>query len=330
MVNEFINELMINFSAIVDSSILSELEKSVCMVADNYDIVKKTTEIVVWKRELPKCYEYYMVTKKIEGTSDKTLELYKMYITDMLYTIDKPIEEIGANEIRAYLYNVQKTRGISNRTLNSRRSALSSFFGWISAEGYISKNPMLTVKPIKYEIKERKALKSIDLEKVRNSCETKREKAIIEVFYSTACRVSEMVNLNIEDIDFNTMEVKLFGKGNKHRTSYLSTKALLYLQEYLSERTDNNNALFVSERKPNQRLSKAGIERILHCIGDKAGIDNLFPHLMRHTSATDLLTKGMDVVQLKEFLGHSSLDTSMIYAKVSNNDVKNSHQRYVS
>lgn len=327
---EFVGELMMRFAPLVDDDTLRELEKAVCITISEYDINRKCTDLALIERVVPECYEHYMVTKNIEGMSDSTLELYHRYIPDLFYALRKPIEEISANDIRAYLYSVQKERGVSNRTLNSRRAALGSFFAWVAAEGYVSKNPMITVKPIKYEVKERRPLKPIELEKVRSSCEDIREKAVIEVLYSTACRVSELCGLNKSDVDFSTMEVKLFGKGSKHRTSYLSPKAALFLGEYLASRDDESEALFVTEKRPYNRIGKRSIERMVNSIGLRAGIEKLVPHQLRHTSATDLLARGMDVVQLKELLGHASLDTSMIYAKVSNTDVKNSHQRYIS
>lgn len=329
MFNEFSNELMTRFSRIVDNATLEELYKELCVVSANYDISEKSTDIILWQERLPKCFEYFIVTKRIEGISDKTLDLYSMYIKDFLLTMRKSLEDLTPNDIRVYLYTVQQRRGLSNRTLNSRRAALNSFFSWISAEGYISKNPMITVRPIKFERKKRKVLKPIELERVRGACTTIREQAIIEVLYSSACRVSELVRLNRNDVDLNSYEIKLFGKGNKHRISYLSPKAAFLLQEYLSERTDTNEALFVSMRKPHQRITKAAIEKIVKQIGKRAGINNLFPHIMRHTSATNALSRGMSIVQLKELLGHTSLDVTNIYAKVSTEDVKISHQRYI-
>ena len=94
----------------------------------------------------------------------------------------------------------------------------------------------------------------MDLEKVRKACEKNSEKAIVEMLYSTGCRVSELEHLNISDVNFETKEVMLFGKGNKHRVSYLNAKAEISLKNYLKERTDNNDALFVYDRKPYSRL----------------------------------------------------------------------------
>ena len=157
-----------------------------------------------------------------------------------------------------------------------------------------------------------------------------REKAIIELFYSTGCRVSEMVNLNKSDINFKSGEVFLFGKGNKHRTSYLNAKSEVYLKKYLHTRNDDNNALIVSERKPYQRLSKTGIERIVRIIGKRSNIGrNLYPHLIRHTTATDALKRGMNITDVQAMLGHAKIDTTMIYAKISQDSVQYNHKKYI-
>ena len=168
-----------------------------------------------------------------------------------------------------YLYLIQENRKISNRTLDSRRTVVCSFLGWCAAEGYISKNPAINITPIKYERKERVLLTDIQLEKARNACSTLRETAMVEVLYSSGCRVTELARLDISDVNFDTREIKLFGKGNKHRTSYLSAKAIVTLQTYLASRTDDCEALFVSAKKPIKRIQKNGLEAIIRKLGKK-------------------------------------------------------------
>lgn len=191
-------------------------------------------------------------------------------------------------------------------------------------------NPCRQISPIRYEEKPREPLNGIEMELVRYACENQRERAIIETFYSTGCRVTELSNLNICDIDFNTGEVHLFGKGKKHRTSYVNAKSEVALKKYLETRNDSNVALFVSQRKPHQRLKKNAIESIVRQIGERSGINRrLFPHLIRHTTATDAIDRGMDATELQKLLGHADLETTMIYAKISQENVKRSHKKYI-
>lgn len=329
MKEDLINDVMIIATRYMAATQLEKFRNELCVATQPYSVERATQDLAVWSYELPKCFEYYLVTKKIEGKSDETLKLYKLYISQALMAIAKPLEDITANDIRVHLYKIQKERGISDRTLDSRRSCLLSFFGWIAAEGYITKNPMLNIQPIKYERKERQPIEAISMETIRLNCKNLREQAMVEVLYSTACRVTELVRLNKGDVNLSTGEVKLFGKGNKHRTSYLSPRAKLYLMNYLSSRNDESDALFVGERAPHNRLSKRAVENAIRAIGERCGLDHLHPHLFRHTCATDALNKGMPVTQLKSLLGHSSLDTTMIYAKVAQSDVAVSHSKYI-
>lgn len=244
--------------------------------------------------------------------------------------IEKPLNQITTNDIRVYLYNLQKRRSLSNHSLDERRLVINTFFEWCKNEEYISKNPCKQIQPIKYEIKPREPLEDIELELIRYGCKTCREKAIIELFYSTGCRVSEMVNLNKDDVNFKTGEVLLFGKGNKHRISYLNAKSEVALKKYLYSRSDDNEALIVSERKPYKRLSKTGVERIVRIIGERSNIGrNLYPHLIRHTTATNALKRGMGIAEVQSILGHEKIDTTMIYAKVSQENVKYNHRKYI-
>lgn len=329
MVEQFVNELVVKLSGDFSYQDLMKIRQEIYFVAQAYDIQKQSSELSVWHGQLPECYKAYMVTKHLDGLSAGTLGLYKIYIEDMLLTIHKPVESITTNDIRVYLYMIQKHRRISNRSLDSRRSVLSSFFGWSASEGYLSCNPMATIKPIKYERKERTPLTDMQLEGIRFQALEVRTRAIVEVLYSTGCRVAELARLNKADVNMNTGEVCLFGKGNKHRKSFLSARAIFYLREYLEQRTDTDEALFVIKRKPFTRISVSSIEEVIRNLGEEAGVNHLHPHLFRHTVATNCLNRGMDVTQLKEMLGHANLETTMIYAKVSKEALQHDHKKYI-
>lgn len=198
------------------------------------------------------------------------------------------------------------------------------------SNNYISKNPCKQIHPIKYEAKLREPLTGVEMELIRDACQTRREKAIIETFYSTGCRVSELAILKKTDVDFRKGEVHLFGKGSKHRISYINAKAEVALKKYLFSRSDDCPALFVTDRSPVRALKKEGIESIVRKIGERSGIERrVYPHLIRHTTATDALERGMNVAEVQKILGHEKLDTTMIYAKVCQDNVKYDHKRYI-
>lgn len=257
--------------------------------------------------------------------------LYGVVLTDFFRTIQKKPETVSANDIRVYLYLYQKNHKISNRTLDCRRTIICGYFNWMAAEEYICKNPAINIPPIKYERKHKKAMTQLDLEKVRSACKTKREKAIVEMLYSTGCRVTELERLNISDVNFETKEVFLFGKGDKHRTSYLNAKAEVALKDYLNERNDKNPSLFVYDREPHSRLKKSGIELIVKKILERTSdvSTHVTPHVFRHTTATTALDRGMNIVDVSKLLGHQKVETTMEYITTNSESVKNDHHNYI-
>lgn len=325
------NDLLLLLDQHVDVDVLRKVEPCIETILANYEVELRKTEIVPYGSILPESVEIYLVTRKIAGLSDKTLYLYHLILADFFQTLQKAPEKVTANDIRVYLYRYQKEHGTSNRTLEGRRIAICAYFKWINAEGYIDKNPTINIDPIKYERKHKKAMSQLDLEKVRLACTTKREKAIVEMLYSTGCRVTELERLNISDINFETKEVMLFGKGNKHRVSYLNARAEVALKEYLDTRNDNNEALFIYDRKPHGRLGKPGIEAIIRKLMNRtAGVTtHVTPHTFRHTTATTALNRGMSIVDVSRLLGHVKLETTMEYITADSNSVKNNHQNYV-
>lgn len=330
MNEQFVNEFVASVSSNFDEDTLRKIFKKLTVFVNGYEIKPVETSVSLYVDYIPECYQTYFVTRKIEGMSMKSLEMYDLYLKDFFRQVHKPFKAITTNDIRVYLYNVQTQRGISNRSLDCRRTVINAFFEWCCNEEYINRNPCRNIKKIKFEEKERKPLSAIELEELRNACTSIRDKALVEFMYSTGCRVSETVNMNKADVNFETKEVVLFGKGNKHRTAYLNAKAELALKSYLEIRTDDNEALFVSDRKPHNRLSKFGIEKRIGQLGELAGIERrVFPHLIRHTTASDGLNRGMGIEEVQAILGHESIATTMIYAKVSKNNVKLHHTRCI-
>lgn len=327
--NEFVSKLDGKISDEALRTVLQELQ----VFASNYDINQRETHVVPYQSNVPDCYRVYMVAKKIEGMSPESMKTYNFYLTDFFEHINRPFEQVTTNDIRIYLYETQKRTGVSNRTLDGKRLVINTFMDWCWKEGYIPNNPCASIKPIKFEEKPREPLSNMELEIVRDACENYRDKAMIELFYSTGCRLSEMVNLKISDIDFASKEVHLFGKGSKHRTSYLNAKAEYMLKKYFElERPKESisDSVFVIFRKPYNGMQKGAIYARVKAIQKRSGIErSLFPHLLRHTMATHALNRGMNVAEVKEILGHEKLDTTMIYAKISHDSVKFNHKRYI-
>lgn len=329
MREKFVNGFMTKLYEEIPEEYLETVRNKLALYVNDFDISQRETAVVKYTGYLPDFYKTYIVSRKIEGLSKKTLELYNLYLDDFFFTVNKNAEDITANDIRVYLYNVQESRGLSNRTLDSRRTAIHAFFEWAANEGYIGKNPCRVIKNIKYERIEKQSLTDMELERIRQTCKTVREKALVEFLYSTGARVTEVCGVKKADIDFYKGEVVVLGKGNKHRTTYLNARCKLLLKQYFAIRDDESEYLFVSERKPHNVLKKEAIERIVRIIGERSELDRpLTPHLFRHTLATLMLQRGTPITEVQKILGHVNINTTMIYAKVSDEDVKVSHMKY--
>lgn len=330
MDNHFANDFVTKLDGKVDAETLKTVLAELQLFSANYDITAKETAVVPYEGDMPYCFKAYLVAKKIEGMSPETMKTYICYIRDFLKYIGKPLKEVETNDVRVYIYQMQIRTGCSNRTLDGKRLVLHTFLDWCKNEGYIDSNPVAQIKPIKYEATPREPLTDIELELVRDACATPRERAIIETLYSTGCRVTELVRLNKRDIDFQTKEVHLFGKGSKHRISYINAKAEVALKKYYAVRKGDCESVFVHTNRPYVGLKKTGIEKIVHDIGVRAEIGRpLYPHLLRHTTATDALSHGMNVAEVQKLLGHEKLDTTMIYAKICQDEVKYAHRKSI-
>lgn len=274
--------------------------------------------------------QLFLNAKRIEGCSERTLQYYRATAENMLLKITTPIRKINAEEIRAYLVEYQQTSKCSNATVDNIRRNISSFFSWLEEEDYILKSPMRRIHKIKTKTVVKDIITDENMEKMRDACENIRDLAILDVLYSTGIRVGELVKLNITDINLEQRECVVFGKGDKERRVYFDAKAKVHLSEYLSGRTDNNPALFVTLDAPHNRLQISGVEIRLRSLGRKLSLDRIHPHKFRRTVATRAIDKGMPIEQVQKMLGHSQIDTTMQYVIVNQNNVKASHQKFIA
>lgn len=268
----------------------------------------------------------YLNAKRLEGRSEKTIERYNYIIRKMYEELNTPISKISVFHLRNYL-SKEKARGISDSTLDGIRQVLSAYFGWLQKECLIASDPTINLNPIKSVKKVRKPYTAMDIEKLKECCESKRDKAIIALLLSTGCRISEICALNRRDIDFANKEIVVLGKGNKERTVFIDEVTAMLLQRYLDEREDDYEALFIG--KGSERLTPHGIRNKLHHIAEKAGVENTHPHRFRRTLATNLIDHGMPIQEVASILGHEKLDTTMKYVYLSKTNVKNSYNKYV-
>lgn len=267
----------------------------------------------------------FIEAKRVEGKSESTLNRYSYTLKRFMEYDSTPIQKITVYNLRNY-FSAEKERGISDSTLKNLRFVFSSFFGWAYREELIPKNPVNNFNPIKCRKEVRMPYSDVDIERLKESCELPRDKAIVAFLLSTGCRIGEVCRLNRYDIDFQNLEVTVLGKGNKERTVYIDAVTAMQVKKYLDERKDNCEALFINNRA--KRLQDGGVRYILDEIAKKAVVENVFPHRFRRTLATNLINRGMPIQEVKDILGHEKIDTTMGYVYVNKQNVKNAYQKY--
>lgn len=324
---DFITELETQLLEYYKPSEAKNIADIATIVLQRYEVQPKQQGLIKYESNDIEYMQNFFVAKVTEGLSERTLRYYKYILGNALPTFNKHLVDITTNDIRAYLVR-RKLKGCSETTQNNERRVLSTFFEFLRNEGKIDKNPVSRIAKIKEPKKIKKPLNDMQLETLKLKAGL-REKAIIEFLYSTGCRVSEMCNLDRNDIDFERGEAIVYGKGKKYRTVFLTSKSILYLKEYLSQRQDNEPPLFVGKQKPHKRLAKGRVEQLLRELGRKCGIDKVHPHRLRRTCATMALHRGMPIDQVRLMLGHERIDTTTIYAEESIEVVKQSHAKYL-
>jgi len=269
----------------------------------------------------------FLAGKRLEGLSPLTLASYALELRIFAEHANKPAGSITTADLRLYL---GECTHLKTSSLSRRLSVLKSMFGWLNSEEVITSDPTRRIKPPRKEHRVPKALTIEELEMIREACTSPRERALIEVMYATGCRLSEVQCMSRADINYQAMSVMVIGKGNKERPVYFSFRAMYHLRKYLTQRTDEEPALFITERKPLRRLSARGIQREVGLIARRSEVvKRVHPHILRHTFATLMLNNGAELVAVQGLLGHSDPATTLIYSTLTDERRKQSHIQYL-
>lgn len=297
---------------------------------DDYQIKYQTSEVSAL--DLEEKIESYFACQAISKTlNDDSAYQYRLRLKKFADMVNHPVEKISTNDIRLFLSAVQTDSNVSMETLKTYIATLRSFFKFLVEEEYIVKNPLVKIKTPKTSQRMRIALNEEELEKLRNACETVREKAIVEFIYSTACRVSEVSKVKIADIDFDKKQLQVVGKGDKERRVYFSSKCKLLLQEYIKTRGFISPYLFCASKIPHNFLSTESIEKEIRKIKTRTDISkDVYPHILRHTWATLALRSGVPLDTIQSILGHSKITTTQIYAAEDSSRVEYECRRFLN
>lgn len=304
------------------------LQEDVKSIFSEYNIARKENQ----KRpNLKKRIEHFLAVKKVDGLSEKTLSNYRINLGVFARQVEKNVAQITTDDIREYMVYLTTQRKLKDSSLVTHVNTLRSFFSWMFTEGLIKSNPMLKIKSKKLDKRgSRHGLTLEEMEKLRDACKTYREKAIVEIYYSTGCRLSEIANATMDDVNLQERTIQVKGKGGKFRTVYFSSRAKYMLSEYLKE-SHKGHYLFCSARKPYNGLGIRTIQQIIRQLGERANISRqVHPHLLRHTFATDLVNAGVDITVIQTLLGHTDPSTTLIYAEMSPLTTRRQYDRAVA
>lgn len=266
---------------------------------------------------LSEAWQKYKSDKRIEGYSTLTLKTYG-YQYDLLtrHLGDVHMGEITTDNLKQYLG--EAAEHLKPSSLGHRVRFVKSLFRWTHEEGYIVKNPASKLKEPKIGKRVPRFLTKHEIEHLRESCQTSRENALFEFFYSTGCRIGEVAKLNRDDIDFAGNSVIVHGKGDREREVYFNVRCAIWLKRYLDERKDEDPCLFATERNPIKRMSIDSLRYVVKQISNRADIKKtIHPHQLRHSYATHMIDNGAPLEVIQSLLGHEKSETTRIYAQLS-------------
>lgn len=279
--------------------------------------------------------QHFIASKKISGRSDGTISQYVREAWTCRNEIGKPFEEITSSDLRWYFAKCQG-KGVCMNTLRNKRRYLNVFFKFLRNEGWIKVNPISKIEVFKVENVIKKPFSALDMEALRNACDTIRDRAMIEFLYATGVRVSELCSLKIKDLDWVKKEFYVVGKGKKERLVCYSDSAGYYVNEYLVWRMEKENItfeelreepLFKSLKKTDIAISPECVRSILKKVASKANVENVHPHRFRRTYASDLINRGMRLEEVKVLMGHTKMDTTLLYTDLKQDNIISSYRK---
>ena len=317
----FLNQTEKRLAAILTAEQLPQVLSAVSDIMEGYEI-RETAFAEENRDDLLDCY---IDALQVQGRSERTLWRYKYVITRMLKTVGVPTRRITVYHLRNYLATLQKN-GCKDSTAESERQVLSAYFNWLQREALIERNPTANLGAIKCAKRKKQIFSAVDMEKMKAACKCERDRAIIAFLAATGCRIGETTELNRDDIDFNSLECVVRGKGNKERTVYLNAVAAMQLKAYFASRTDDNPALFAG--KGGTRLMPNGVRVMMRELEKRSGVDHIHPHKFRRTLATELSRHGMPIQEIAKILGHEKIDTTLKYVMINEDDIKQSYKRF--
>ena len=328
---------------------INKIKEILIIEMKDIEIKYKEKSLIVSGDETSQVIKKFIACKKLVGLTDRSLKAYLNELAMFFKFVNKSYKSITTDDIRVYLAIARKNN--NEISIDNKRRYLNSFFDWCFNEELIERNPVKKIDKIKSKKQVKEAFTDIEIEKMR--CVLNHEKiyakkeyqkeirlrniAIFETLLSTGVRVTELISIKKEQVDKGQDSLVILGKGKKERPVYLNAKAIIAIKNYLKERKDNNEYLFISHpithlknnKDETSNCTQSCIECMIRKLGKKVDIE-AYPHKFRRTAATNAVRRGMPIEQVQKMLGHATLNTTQIYVNVSDMDVKISHEKYLN
>jgi len=286
--------------------------------------------------------EFITILRYEKNLSDNTTESYQRDINKLVEFLKKnsitDLDQVDSKIISQF-FNIQRKEGLSSSTTARYMTSIKRFFQFLEDNNYIHKNPTITLSKVKISRKLPEVLSFYEVDKILQMPKVDdvaglRDKAILELLYSSGLRVSELINLKINDLFFDDEIVRVLGKGSKERIVPMGSSAIEWIKKYLlysrpslEKKMKSQNHLFLN--KKGTKLSRMAIWQIVDKYSKEAGIEKeVHPHIFRHSFATHLLEGGADLRAVQEMLGHADISTTQIYTHVDRNYIKQVHREH--
>lgn len=306
----------------------------------DYEVTSKETALVV--SDIEDKVNYFLATKKLEGLSDATLRNYNYNLRKLCSCFNKPVTCITTGDIRMLMYKEKDSK--TESSMNTFMISIRLFFKWLQNEEFIIKDPCANIKPMKEPKREKKPLNEEQVEMLRDCMLSRRDRAILEFFISTGCRVGEVEKVKVKDVDFVNKTLLVIGKGNKQRRVYFTERCKRAILNYFKEREEDgiySEYLFCSMKapgkkktntKPYKKLGSRAYQEIVTKMQIMANIEmRITPHTFRHTMATFALRSGMKPEVIQQILGHNDVGLTLrVYAKIAQTDVEHDYRKLIS
>lgn len=306
-----------------------QLRNKVEELLNGFEINSSCTDLV--KGDILEKAFIFLSCKRLEGMKETTSYNYRLLFKRMGEYFVKPISFITTIDLRLFI--AKEYGNNSPPSMNNKICKIKAFFSWLQDEGYIIQNPARNLQLAKEPYRKRGHIPQMDIERMREQCNTIREKALFEFLLSTGCRVGEVSGATLDKIKWDDNSISVVGKGDKERTVIFSIRARLFLINYIQDRESNgihSNSLFVASKKPYLALGSRSIEKEVAKLANRSGINyDVFPHLFRHTFATSGVNHDVPVHVLQQLMGHTSADTTQVYYDLSNENVKQEYKKMV-